>query len=145
MRLSGRRPVLFTRPWTRHQRVVLLGLICANAVAFVIQLFLENAESGFTREFLGLSNRGIQDAYSWQFVTSMFLHNGGWQFSGNMLALYFLGRDVESILGQRHFFYLYVAGIIGGEFLHLFIMPPNSVLFAASGGVAAVIAANATI
>lgn len=145
MRLSGRKPILFNRPWTQRQRIVLLGLIGANAVAFALQFFLEASEPGFTREFLGLSNRGVHDAYSWQFLTAMFLHDGSWQFAGNMLVLYFLGRDVESILGQRHFFYLYLTGLLAGEFVHLFVMPANSVLFAASGGAAALVAANAAI
>jgi membrane associated rhomboid family serine protease len=145
MRISGRRRVIFTRPWARRHRVVLLGLIGINAAVFVLQLFLEASEPGFVREFLGLSDRGVHDAYSWQFVSAMFLHTGPWQFLANMLALYFLGRDVESILGQRHFFYLYVAGAAGGEFAHLFLMPADAVLFAASGGVAALIVANATI
>ena len=145
MRLSGRRPILFTRPWTRRQRAVLLGLICANTAAFLVQLFLENCEPGFTREFLGLSDHGVRDAYSWQFATAMFLHNGPWLFLANVLVLYFIGRDLESILGQKHFLYLYLAGIVGGEFIHLFIMPSDCVLFAASGGAGALVVANATI
>lgn len=145
MRLSGRKPVLFTRPWVRPQRVILLGLIALNAVAFILQFILENREPGFTQEFLGVSNRGLHDAYSWQIVTAVLLHHGPWQFAINILALYFLGRDLESIIGQRHFLYLYLTGAAGGEFLHLFTMPAETVLFAASGGVAAVIVANATI
>jgi hypothetical protein len=62
-----------------------------------------------------------------------------------MLVLYLLGRDLESILGQRHFLYLYLAGAVAGELGHLFLMPPDSVLLAASGGVAAVVVAYATI
>ncbi len=145
MRLEGRKGVLFDRTWARQYRVALLGLIGLNAFAFVMQVFLENAEPGFTREFLGLSDRGIHDAYSWQFVTAAFLHNGAWQFLVNMLTLYFLGRDLESILGQRHFIYLYLAGVVTGEFVHLFSMPTDTVLFAASGGVAALLIADATI
>src|ERR1700726_820336 len=145
MRLSGRRPVLFTRPWTQRQRVVLLGLIGVNATAFVVQLVLENCEPGFIREFLGLSDRGIHDAYSWQFVTAMFLHNGPLLFLANMLVLYFIARDLESILGQRHFLDLYLTGLVAGEFFHLFAMPANSILFGAAGGAAALVVANATI
>jgi membrane associated rhomboid family serine protease len=120
-------------------------LIGANAAAFVSQLFLDSSEPGFVREFLALSDRGVHDAYSWQFVTAMFLHLGPLQFVGNLAVLYFLGRDVESILGQRHFFYLYLFGAAAGEFAQLFLMPSNSALFGASGGVAAVVLANATI
>jgi membrane associated rhomboid family serine protease len=73
------------------------------------------------------------------------MHNGPWHLLGNMAALYFLGRDVESIIGQRHFFFLYFYGAIAGELGHLFLMPQTTVLLAASGGVAAVTMAYATV
>ena len=145
MRLSGRKYASGTRHWTQRQRVVLLTLICANVAVFVAQLFIDGFEPGFVRNYLGISGSGVRDAYSWQFLTAMFLHDGPWHLLGNMLVLYLLGRDLESILGQRHFLYLYLAGAIGGELGHLFLMPPDSVLLAASGGVAAVLIAYATI
>ena len=145
MRLSGRKPSSFTRSWTQRQRVVLLALIGANVAAFVAQLVLDSWQPGFVHDYLGLSESGIQDAYAWQFFTALFLHVGPWHLLGNMLALYLLGRDVECILGQRHFFFLYLAGGVAGELGHLFAMPPGTVLLAASGGVAAVLMAYATI
>src|SRR5437870_483211 len=145
MRLSGRKLSSFTRRWTERQRVVLLSLIGVNIAVFVAQLFLEAYQPGFVRDSFALSNRGVHEAYAWQFVTAMFLHDGPWHLLGNILILYFLGRDLESILGQRHFLYLYLAGAIGGELGHLFLMPPDTVLVAASGGVAAVVVAYATI
>jgi membrane associated rhomboid family serine protease len=145
MRLSGRKYASGTRHWTQQQRVVLLTLICTNVAVFVAQLFIDGFEPGFVRNYLGISSSGVRDAYSWQFPTAMFLHDGPWHLLGNMLVLYLLGRDLESILGQRHFFYLYLTGAIGGELAHLFLMPPDSVLFAASGGVTAVLFAYATI
>jgi membrane associated rhomboid family serine protease len=145
MRLSGRKASLFDRPWRQRQRVVLIALIGANVAAFVAQMLLEAYQPGVVREYLALSNRGLYDAYSWQFVTAIFLHSGPAHFLANTFLLYLLGRDVESILGQRHFFYLYLAGAVGGEFTHLFLMPAGSVLFAASGGVAAVVFTYATI
>jgi len=36
------------------------------------------------------------------------LHAGVFQFVGNMIALYVIGRDVEAILGPKHFLYLYL-------------------------------------
>lgn len=145
MRLSGRKPSSFTRPWTQRQRVVLLALIGANLAAFVTQMFLEAYQPGFVREYLGLSKDGVQNAYAWQFLTAAWLHYGPWHLLGNTLVLYLLGRDVESIVGQGHFLLLYVAGAIAGELGHLFVMPSNTVLFAASGGIAAVLMAYATI
>jgi membrane associated rhomboid family serine protease len=145
MRLSGRKYSPETQHWTQHQRLVLLTLVGANVAVFVAQLFVEAVQPGFVRDYFGLSTRGIHDAYSWQFITAMFLHNGPWHLLGNMLVLYLLGRDLECILGRRHFLYLYLVGGIGGELGHLFLMPPDCVLLAASGGVAAILAAYATI
>lgn len=145
MRLSGRKPSSFTRHWKQQPRVILLGLIGANVGAFVAQLFLEAYQPGFVRDYLGLSDSGVRAAYGWQFFTAFLLHDGPWHFAGNMLILYLLGRDVESIIGQRQFFFLYLAGVGAGELGHLFLMPSTSVLFAASGGVAAVLVAYATI
>lgn len=145
MHLSGRKYASDTQPWTQRQRIVLLTLISANLAVFAAQLLLETDQPGFVRDYLGISDRGVRDAYAWQFVTAMFLHNGPWHLLGNMLVLYFLGRDLELILGQRHFLYLYLAGAIGGELGHLFLMPPDTVLLGASGGVAAVVVAYATM
>jgi membrane associated rhomboid family serine protease len=145
MRLSGRKSSSFTRRWTQRPRVILLGLIGANISAFVAQVFLDAYQPGFVREYLALSDGGVHAAYGWQFFTAAFLHDGPWHLVGNMLVLYLLGRDVESIIGQRQFLFLYLAGVAAGELGHLFLMPATSVLFAASGGVAAVLVAYATI
>ena len=145
MRLSGRKLSSSTRPWTQRPRVILLGLIGVNVIAFVAQVFLDAYQPGFVREYLGLSDRGVHAAYGWQFFTAILLHDGPWHLAGNVLILFLLGRDVESIIGQRQFLFLYLAGAVAGELGHLFLMPATSVLFAASGGVAAVVVTYATI
>lgn len=145
MRLYGRKYSLKTQHWAQHQRLVLLTLIGVNVAFFVTQLFLDAFQPGFVRDYLALSGRGIRDAYSWEFFTAIFLHYGPWHLLGNMLVLYLLGRDLECILGSRHFLYLYLAGAIAGELGHLFLMPSDCILLAASGGVAAVLVAYATI
>jgi len=145
MRLSGRKPSSFTRSWRPRQRLVLLTLIGFNVAAFAVQLFLEVYQPGFVSMFVGLSGEGIQNAYAWQFLTAPFLHTGPWHLLGNTLLLYILGRDVECIVGQRHFLFLYLTGALGGELGHLFLMPAATVLLGASGGVAAVMMAYAAI
>ena len=145
MPISGRKRSAYSRSWGQRERVVLLALIGLNVAIFAAQFFLETSHSGFVRDFLGISDRGVRDAYAWQFVTAMFLCNGPWHFLINTALLFVLGRDVEAILGQRHFLYLYLAGAIGGELGHLFLMPSDTVLLAASGGVAAIVIAYAMI
>jgi membrane associated rhomboid family serine protease len=145
MRLSGRNASSHTQRWTPRQRVVLLSLIGVNLAAFFAQNVLQAYQPDAVAEYLGLSYRGIDRAYAWQFFSAMLLHAGIWHFAGNMIVLYLIGRDVESILGQKHFLYLYVYGAIAGELGHLFLMPSTTVLLGASGGVAAIVFAFATI
>lgn len=145
MRLSGRKASRFTRSWAPPQRIVLLSLIGLNAAAFIVQLVLTSWNQPFVLEYLGLSDRGINDAYAWQFFTAPLLHNNIWHFAANMLVLYFIGRDVETIIGQRQFLFLYLFGAFSGELGHLFLMPSDCVLFGASGGVAAIFIAYTTI
>jgi rhomboid family protein len=145
VRLSKGKQSGVAKPWTERRRVALLALIGTNVVAFAVQLVLEATQPDFVRDFLALSDRGVRDAYSWQFVSGMLLHGGPWHFLGNLLFLYFLGRDIEPILGQRHFLYLFLGGAVAGELGHLFLMPAEALLYGASGGVAAVVIAYATI
>ena len=145
MRLSGRKPSFSIGLGARPRQVVLLTLIGLNFAAFVGQLLTDSFYPNFVRDYLGISHAGISDAYAWQFVTAIFLHNGAWHLVGNLLILYLLGHDLQSIIGQRHFLYLYLGGAVAGELGHLFLMPANSVLFASSGGVAAVVCAYAII
>ena len=145
MRLSGRKASSHAPRWTPRQRVVLLSLIGVNFAVFVAQQILQAYQPAAVIEYLGLSYRGIDRAYAWQFFSAMFLHAGVFSFAGSMIVLYFIGRDVESIVGQKHFLSLYLAGLVGGEVGHLFLMPATTVLLAAPGGVAAVVVAFATI
>lgn len=145
MRLSrGKQPGV-TKPWTERRRVALLTLIGINIVAFCIQVVLDATQPGFVRDFLALSDHGVRDAYSWQFVTGLLLHGGPAHLIGNALILYFLGRDIEPILGERHFVYLFFCGAVAGELGHLFLMPADALLYGASGGIAALVIAYATI
>jgi len=130
MRLSGRKASRFTRSWAPPQRIVLFSLLGLNAAAFIIQVVLTSWNRGFILEYLGLSDRGISDAYAWQFFTAPLLYNNVWHFIANMLVLYFVGRDVEVIIGQRQFLFLYLFGAFSGELGHLFLMPSNCVLLA---------------
>ncbi len=145
MRLSGRKASSHASRWSPPQQVALLSLIGLNVAAFVVQEVLQAYQPAFVAQYLGLSYQGIDSAYAWQFFTAMFLHAGIFSFAVGLTVLFFIGRDVESILGQKHFLYLFLCGVLGGEFLHLFLMPSTTVLFAAAGGVAAVVVAFATI
>jgi membrane associated rhomboid family serine protease len=145
MRISRRKYSSPTQRWTQRQHVILLSLVAANLTIFAAQWAIENIRPGLVADYLGISHQGISSAFAWQFVSAIFLHVNPWHLALNILVLCLLGRDLETILGQRHFLYLYFAGAIGGELGHLFLMPDDSVLYAASGGTAAILFAYATV
>lgn len=145
MRLSGHKASPSAPRWRTRPRVALFGLIGVNFVVFVAQLLVQAYRPAAIPEYLGLSDRGIDQAYAWEFFTAMFLQAGVLTFAANLFVLYFIGRDLECILGQKHFVYLYLLGAVGGELSHLFLMPSTSVLLAASGGIAALVVAFGTI
>jgi membrane associated rhomboid family serine protease len=120
-------------------------VIGLNVALFGAQLFLQGTQAELIAKYIGLSYRGIDQAFAWQFLSAMFLHAGLFSFAACLAGLYFVGRDIEAILGQRHFLYLYLCGMVGGELGHLFLMPKSTVLLAGEGGIAALIAAYATI
>jgi membrane associated rhomboid family serine protease len=145
MRLSGRKASAQTRDRAIRRPAILFALIGVNLGSFAAQVCLELWEPGSVRDYLAISDHGVRDAYAWQFVTASVLHIGPWHLLANLVVLCLLGRDLESILGRRHFLYLYISGAVAGEFGHLFLMPSQSVLFAGSGGVAALVVAYAAI
>src|SRR2546423_1783394 len=128
MRLSGRKVSRFTRSWSPTQRLVLFALLAVSAAGFLSQLALPAWNLDFVLQYLALSDRGVFQAYGWQFFTALLLHNSIWQFAASMLVLYFVGRDVEAILGQRQFLFLYLFGGFSGELGHLFVMPSDCIL-----------------
>jgi membrane associated rhomboid family serine protease len=145
MRLSGRESTPLIQPWTARQRLALVVLIGVNTAAFVTQLLLQTQQADFVRDYLGLSDAGVRSAYAWQFLSAIFLHRTVLHFAAATIVLYLIGRDVESILGQRSFLLLYIFGSVAGEMSHLFIMPSATVLFGGCGGAVAVLFAYATI
>ncbi len=95
-------------------------LLVVNLLVFVL-LEINKAYNleGFLKvfKFCALSDEGLSHGYIWQFITFQFLHIGRWHFVGNMLALFFLGRAVEGLIGRKRFFLLYItSGMIGGVF-----------------------------
>ncbi|MCW6653358.1 rhomboid family intramembrane serine protease [Aerococcaceae bacterium NML191292] len=63
----------------------------------------------------------------WRFLTAAFLHIGLQHLVVNLVSLYFIGIELESILGHRRFATLFLVSAVGGSMMS----------FALSGGVSA--------
>ena len=75
MRLSGHKASSHAPRWSAPQRVLLLSLLGVNVAVFAGQEVLEAYQPGFVAQYLGLSYRGIDQAYAWQFLSAMFLQD----------------------------------------------------------------------
>ena len=149
MRPSRRQTQPFTRPWSAGRPSATAVLLALNVGAFVMQiavkiLLSDKGNQGLVEERLALSGAGIAAGHLWQFFTFQFIHNGPLHLLPNMLLLFFVGREVEPIVGARHFLAIYGLGNLVGGILHWAVMP-DVPLVGASAGVAAILVAFSTI
>lgn len=78
-----------------------------------------------------------------QIVTHMFMHGDERHLLFNMLGLFFLGPLVESALGPKRFFTLYILSGLFASLLHMLVSP--SAVVGASGAIYGILAAFATM
>jgi len=84
--------------------------------------------------FLGLKPAGVL-ARPWTMVTNLFLHGGIGHILANMITLYFFGRFLCLLVGDKKFLIVYFVGGILGNILYILLAPPLSIAIGASGAV----------
>ena len=118
-------------------------LICANIVAFFLQAFGERifGRAEFLN-FFGLSIDSLASGKVWTLVSYAFMHGDIFHIFCNLLGLYFIGKYVERVVGNKRFYILYFSGAIFGGLLWLLLSYPNTseTLIGASASVMAVFA-----
>lgn len=70
----------------------------------------------------------------WRVLTPLLVHDGIWHIGLNMLALWFMGRSLEPLLGSVRFLLLYLISGVGGS-LAVALLAPSSVVVGASGAI----------
>ncbi len=122
------------RNYRGHRFSPLWVLLGANTLMF-IATFIAPA----LRSFFGL-HPGDFPGTTWAIVTSMFIHGGIWHVTANMLTLFFFGRYLTSLVGEKRFLAVYFIGGILGNILLLLLAPFFSfhLAYGASGAVFAV-------
>lgn len=130
----------FSNLWSRVNRKIegriTYGIIGAMWITFVMQLILAPilSEEMYVAIF-GLSGENIE--YVWTWITSIFAHGGFWHIIGNTIGIFFLGRVVEKILGNKNYLlFFFGSAIIAG--LTQAVISSSSVV-GASGGLFAIL------
>jgi membrane associated rhomboid family serine protease len=128
-----------------------VALLIINAAVFVVELIA--AQSAVASEiewkYFALSRAGLEDGFFWQLLTYQFMHAGWLHLIFNCLAIFFFGRQVETVLGRNRFLALYLSsGIIGGVVQMLFALSFKSfdgAVVGASAGAYGLVAAFAVL
>jgi membrane associated rhomboid family serine protease len=76
---------------------------------------------------------GVADGAYWQLITSAFTHVDLWHIGFNMVALWFLGPQLESVLGRGRFLAVYLLSALSGSALVFWLSGLNTPTIGASG------------
>jgi membrane associated rhomboid family serine protease len=125
--------------------VVVPGLIAVNVAVFVLTAVQAGGIS--TVEISPVFRDGVlvpalvSDGQWWRLVTSGFLHVGNYGGYGpvhllfNMLALFLIGRDLESALGRARFLVVYLVALLGGSTAVMLFGAADGSVAGASGAI----------
>lgn len=94
----------------------LTWLLCALTAGFLIQTVFERAfESRHFTEFTGLTVGGIKNFWLWTFASYPVLHSNVIHWLASLVTLFFLGRELLPLLGDRRFaWFCAFAAVCGG-------------------------------
>lgn len=78
---------------------------------------------------------GVADGAVWQVITSGFVHVDLLHILSNMLILWFIGPNLEQILGRSRFIAMYVLSLIGGSTVVMWLSGESTTSLGASGAI----------
>src|SRR3546814_9914966 len=115
--------------------VVTYGIIAVTAFVFVVTLIpgFGGVVQGFLSFYAPALYPQISGAFQpWRVLTVVLVHDGFWHVGLNMLALWFIGRSMEPLLGAGRFLLLYLLSAAGGSAAFA-LLAPNVGVVGASG------------
>ncbi len=120
-------------------------IILINVVVWLLQVFTKKGlDPGPITSFLVASPGEVFSSFQvWRVVTAVFAHDpdGLWHIAFNMLVLFFVGREIESMLGTKEFWIFYLtAGVLSvlAEIIVMQLTGSAGAVLGASGSVMAV-------
>jgi membrane associated rhomboid family serine protease len=120
------------RNYQRYVDVTVLTIIAVNVALFVARELRPDLIYK-----LGLTP-ATWTSEPWTLLTSMFMHADIYHILFNMLSLYFLGRFLCQLVGDKWFLVVYFAGGIVGSFFFILLGEESSTVIGASGAIFAV-------
>lgn len=114
-------------------------LIAINVAVFVVTVVQagslgNNASAELFRQW-ALAPIAVVDGDVWRLLTSGFLHFGPIHLVLNMLVLWIIGRDLETVLGPSRFLAVYLVSLLGGSATVFALEQVRSLTAGASGAI----------
>jgi membrane associated rhomboid family serine protease len=78
---------------------------------------------------------GVADGAVWQLLTSAFTHVEVWHIAVNMLVLWFVGPQLERVLGRTRYVVLYLVSALAGSVCVYWLAAEHSQTVGASGAI----------
>lgn len=128
-----------------EQGKVTLWLVGLNVACFLLQSITtpQGSRGSPVTEWMLLDFDALMAGQVWRLFSYAFAHGGIWHLVGNMLFLWWFGRQVEDEIGSREFliFYLLAALLAGLVYLGVELLYSKTVhpMLGASGAVMAVL------
>lgn len=122
-------------------RVAPVTVVLAALSVFVygLEVFFLTGDGGAGFSRWALSGQALQEGWWWTAVTHLFLHGNLLHLAVNVLALWFVGPEVEMMLGRVRYVVLYLVAGVAGGLLQTAFSAPTSELVGSSGAVCGVL------
>ena len=117
---------------------VTVSLAAACVVAYALEVLFLGGERGIDLSGWALSRRALSEGRWWTLLTHLFLHANLLHLSVNVLGLWFIGPEVENMLGRVKYLLLYLFSGVAGGLLQTAFASPSAELIGASGAVCGV-------
>jgi membrane associated rhomboid family serine protease len=116
---------------------VLLAGACV--AGYALEVLLLGGVGGIDLSGWALSGEALAEGRWWTVLTHLFLHANLLHLLVNVLALWFVGPEVELMLGRLRYLVLYLFSGIAGGLLQTAFAQPTAALVGASGAVCGVL------
>ena len=99
--------------WFSGTAPVCRTIILVNVAIYVLDhLRFVNHDNPIWHLFAASSDGVLREGKVWQLLTATFLHADLYHILGNMLFLWFVGREMESMYGSRDFLAFYLSAAV---------------------------------
>lgn len=117
---------------------VTVSLAAACVVCYALEVLFLGGERGIDLSGWSLSGQALAEGRWWTLLTHLFLHANLLHLSVNVLGLWFIGPEVENMLGRVKYLLLYLFSGVAGGLLQTAFASPSAELIGASGAVCGV-------